>query len=250
MKKIQVFIVDDEISAINTLSGMLDQFCPQVKVLGHASTVGTAIEGIERLIPELILLDIEMPPFGNAFDLLRRLKHQKFGVIFTTAYPKYAIQAIREVQPWAYLVKPYSVQDLLDALNVADKKLQEINGSEFDETTTGIILPDARKGNIVVRFSEILYCRSGQATVDVFVRRNGQIDKITTYKTLRDLEGELPEHFFCRSHNSFLVNMSHIERFERTGRNGIIHLPDQIQVQISVQRMGDFEEKFQAFLHR
>jgi two-component system LytT family response regulator len=250
MKKIQAFIVDDEISAINTLKGMLDKFCPDVHVMGHASTVGTAVEQIGKLNPELVFLDIEMPPFGNAFDLIRQVKDARFGVIFTTAYPKYAIQAIRVVQPWAYLVKPYSVHELSEALDVAGKKLQELGLSEMEENQQGIILSDARKGNIVVRFQDILYCRSEHATVDVHIRRNGQPEKVTTYKTLRELEGDLPDHTFCRTHNSFLVNMNHIERFERTGRNGVIHLPEKMQVQISVQRMADFEEKFHAFLQR
>lgn len=72
--------------------------------------------------------------------------------------------------------------------------------------------------------------------------------KITAYRTLKDLESELPESLFCRTHHSYLVNMQHIERWERTGRNGLIYLPEGLSVYISVLKMEHFEEKFGTFL--
>jgi two-component system LytT family response regulator len=250
MEKIKALLVDDEISAINTLRGMLEKFCPQVQILNHASTVSQALEFIERYDPQLLFLDVEMPPFGNAFDLLKHTKSYKFGVIFTTAYPKYALQAIKAAQPWAYLVKPYSVKDLSDAVDVAAEKIELLNAHQEleDKSPTRLVLTDSRKGKVIIRFHEILYCQSEHATVDIYLHRNGFTEKITTYRTLRELEKELPEHLFARTHNSYLVNLSHIVRVERTGRNGVIFLPDEVQVQISVLRMAEFEQKLQAFL--
>lgn len=249
MKQITTLIIDDEISAIHTLRGMLDSFCPHARVLGHASTVGDALEATLRLKPQLIFLDIEMPPFGNAFDFLKQIKEPAFGVIFTTAYPQYAIQAIQAIQPWAYLVKPYSVGDLMEAMSVAGKKLRD-NGlhPESPADPHSLVLPDPRKGNVVVRSADILFCRSDKSTVDVWVRREETLEKYVLYRSLKELESDLPESVFCRTHNSYLVNMGRIERFERTGRNGVIHLPGPFQVFISVQRMSEFEQKFQSFL--
>jgi len=249
MKQITTLIIDDEISAIHTLRGMLDSFCPEIKVLGHASTVGDALEATRRLKPELIFLDVEMPPFGNAFDFIKQIKDPTFGVVFTTAYPQYAIRAIQAVQPWAYLIKPYSVSDLVEAVAVAGKKLRVagmLTAGQAEQHS--IVIADPRKGNVVVRSSDILFCRSDKSTVDVWVRREESFEKFVLYRSLKEMEAELPESLFCRTHNSYLVNMDQIERFERTGRNGTIHLPGPFEVYISVQRMGEFEQKFQAFL--
>jgi len=242
MKKINTLIVDDEIGAVNTLRGMLGEFCPAIQVVATALSVEEAVSAVARYKPELVFLDIEMPPFGNGFDFLERInRSNSFGVIFTTAYPKYAIQAINAVQPWAYLVKPFSVAELMEAVDVAAGKL-------YDSENQGIVIPDNRKGNRVLRIRDILYCEADGPTTDLFVVRGEKIEKIIASRTLKDLEAELPESLFCRTHHSYLVNMLHIERYERTGRNGLIYLPMGMCVSISVLKMDYFEQRFAAFL--
>lgn len=242
MKKINALIVDDEIAALNTLRGMLGEYCSEIKVVAAARSVDEAVLAAAQWKPDLVFLDIEMPPFGSGFDFVSRaLQYGTFGVIFTTAYPKYAIQAINTVQPWAYLVKPYSVADLVEAVEVASNKL-------LDFEAQGIIIPDSRKGNQVLRIRDILYCEADGTTTDIFLLRSNKIEKVTAYRTLKDLESELPESFFCRTHHSYLVNMQHIERYERTGRNGLIYLPQGACVSISVLKMEYFEERFGVFL--
>lgn len=244
MKKIHALIIDDEISAVNTLRGMIGEFCPSVKVIATARTIEEAVAAAAQHLPDLVFLDIEMPPFGNGFDFLNRTRKQHgFGVIFTTAYPKYAVQAIKATQPWGYLIKPFSVTELLEAIKVASDKLR-------DSDSQGIVIPDSRKGNQVLRVREILYCKADGATTDIFMLRHNRLEKITASRTLKDLETELPESYFCRTHHSFMVNMQHIERYERTGRNGRIYLPQNASVGISVLKMDYFEKRFAAFLER
>ncbi len=242
MKKISTLIVDDEIAALNTLRGMLGEYCPQVQIVAAARSVDEAVQAAAQWEPDLVFLDIEMPPFGSGFDFIKQAwRHGEFGVIFTTAYPKYAVQAINAVQPWAYLVKPYSVANLKESVEVAAAKL-------LDAERQGIIIPDSRKGNQVLRIRDILYCEADGTTTDIFLLRSNKIEKVTAYRTLKDLESELPESFFCRTHHSYLVNMQHIERYERTGRNGLIYMPQGNCVSISVLKMEYFEERFGAFL--
>ncbi len=242
MKKINTLLVDDEISAVNTLRGMLGGYCPMVNIVATALTVEEAVSAAAQYKPELVFLDIEMPPFGNGFDFLERAsRHNNFGIIFTTAYPKYAIQAINTVQPWAYLVKPFSVNELVEAVEVAASKLH-------DSESQSIMIPDLRKGNQILRIRDILYCEADGPTTDIMVIRGEKIEKIIASRTLKDLETELPETLFCRTHHSYLVNMQYIERYERTGRNGLIHLPMGMRVSISVLKMDYFEQRFSEFL--
>lgn len=251
MKKINALLIDDEISAINTLKGMLTQYCPQVRIAGEACSVGEAVQQILRHKPDLVFLDIEMPPYGNAFDLLKQTRNHEFGVIFTTAYPQYAVEAINTVQPWAYLIKPFSVKSLESAVKIAEEKIVEetVQGAEQHERL-GFFVNDSRKGTLVIRFHEVLCCNSDGSIVEITLLRNGKLEKITTYRTLKEMEQDFADQPFCRTHHSHIVNMSHILRFEKTGRNGVIHLPNNLQVGISVQKMAEFEQKFEQYLKR
>lgn len=252
MNQINALIVDDESGAVNTLRGMLGEFCPEVNIVGEANSVEEALRAASQYRPDLVFLDIEMPPFGNGFDFLKPFQQLPFGVIFTTAYPHYAVEAINTVQPWAYLVKPYRVVDLMAAVQTAVEKIQQRNAENASASPdkSGIIIADSRKGNIVIRTRDILYCHADGSTTDIVMKRQGQqrCEKISASKTLKELEQELPTTFFCRTHHSFLVNMAHIERWERTGRNGLIHLTCGEKVEISVQRMDFFVGLFTAFV--
>lgn len=242
MRKINALLVDDETGALNTLGGMLGEYCPRVKVVATARSVDEAVRAAAQWKPDLVFLDIQMQPFGTGFDFLDRAwRNGAFGVIFTTAFPEYAVKAIQAVQPWGYLVKPFSVHALMAAVEVAAEKLR-------DSARQSIVVTDSRKGSQVLRVRDILFCEADGPTTDIFVIRNNKMEKITASKVLKDIEAELPETMFCRCHHSYLVNMLHINRYERTGRNGLIYLPFGACVSISVLKMEHFEERFGAFL--
>ena len=248
MKKINALLIDDEISAIKTLRGMLEKYFPQVNILGIAHTVNDAHQKILKHQPNLIFLDIEMPPFGSGFDLLKKCGAYSFGIIFTTAYPKYAIQAINEIQPWAYLIKPFSINELSKAIETAEEKI--VLTSENKEDVFGnirMVIPDARKGNVVIPVGSILYCKADGAMADLFYIKDEAVVSFTASRTLKDLEEELPHDFFCRCHHSFLVNLVFVDRYEQTGRNGKIYLKNKMEVPISISKMEAFAEHFYIF---
>jgi two-component system LytT family response regulator len=252
MKKIKAVIVDDEASAVETLRGMLGTFCQQVEILAEAHSVEDALLVVQQHQPDVVFLDIEMPPFCKGFDLLKMTPNRSFGVIFTTAYPQYAIQAINDVQPWGYLLKPFRVADLVQAVLVVEEKLKEDKTVDKNEPPEhqGIIIPDSRKGNMVIHSRDILYCQADGGTTDIFLLRSGKVEKITASFLLKEVEASLPPNVFCRTHHSYIVNMQHIIRYKRTGRNGIIYLPQNHQVDISVHKMEAFETQFRKALHK
>jgi two-component system LytT family response regulator len=250
-RTIRALIVDDEISAINTLRGMLSMYCQQINVVGEAASVPEALDAAAALKPDLVFLDIEMPPSGSGFDFLKKAASVDFGVIFTTAYSQYAVQAINATQPWFYLVKPYSVSSLQKAVQIAEERLRDrqmLAEAQLSDSQ-GLTVTDTRKRTSVLRFRDILYCEADGSTSDIVVQqRRDRLEKHTVYRTLRELEAELPDASFCRTHHSFIVNMAHIKHYERTGRNGVIFLDNGEEVNISVDRMKYFVQKFEAFL--
>lgn len=249
MKKITAMLIDDEISAINTLRGMLNQYFPQVEVVAESRSVGDALLKVSRYQPDVVFLDVEMPPFGSGFDFLTKSKQYGFGVIFVTAYPKYAVQAINEVQPWAYIIKPVNVAGLADAVETALEKLNQTTSKEPKiSPTQSIIISDARKGNIVIRVLDIVYCQADGTTTDIFFEKGGKMVRMTASRTLKDIEEQLPDSCFFRSHHSFLINLLKVERYERTGRNGVVHFVNGAEAPISVAKMEEFERTFNQFL--
>lgn len=250
MKKISALLIDDEISALNTLQGMLRQFFPQINVVATARSVSEALLMAQVHQPELVFLDVEMPPFGSGFDFVNMCQDCNFGVIFVTAHQEYAVKAINTIQPWGYLIKPINVTSLMTTVELAlDKIEQELLKAPLYPATQSIVIPDARKGNIIIRIKNLIYCRADGTATDLFYEKQGEIHRTTASRTLKEIEEQLPPGVFCRSHHSFLVNLSWVERYEKTGRNGIIHLKNGASSPISVGKMEDFIHQFNAFLH-
>ncbi len=248
MEKINALLVDDEISAINTLKGMLQQYFPNVRVVAEAQSVSDALQKVKQYEPNLVFLDVEMPPFGSGFDFLEQSKDLHFGVIFVTAYQEYAVKAINATQPWAYLIKPININGLTTAIETAFEKVgqSELNIPE----TQSIIISDARKGSVVIRVRDIIYCKADGPTTDLFFEKNGEIARIKASGSLKEIEDQLPTFLFCRTHHSFLVNLLWVERYERTGRNGLVHLRHEETSPVSIGKMEAFEGKFDRFIHR
>ncbi len=241
MNKIKTILIDDEEGALNTLRGMLYKFCPNVQIVAEAATPQDAVTKIKKYKPDLLLMDIEMPPFGTSFDIIKQVPEQEFGVILITAYPHYAIEAINILQPWAYLVKPFSVLKLQTALEVAQQKIDALAAPE-ENNAANTLLIETQKSTHLVKISDILLCQSGGAEVEIFIVKQGETEQIRTSKTLKDLEEELPEDLFFRTHHSFIINTQHIDKWVKTGRNGMVLMKNQMRVPVSVQKMHQFDE--------
>ena len=248
--KINALLVDDEKGAINTLQNMLREYCPQVQVVGIAMSIDSAIRGAKALRPDVIFLDVEMPPFGSGFDFLEKCQELTFGVIFITAYPKYAVQAINTVQPWAYLVKPFSVSELKKAVEVGlEKKIQQHHSILGLAKQQRIIVQDSRKGAIMLEAGEIVFCQADGSFTDFILWKDQKISKTTSSKHLGEYEAELSPLLFCRTHHRYIVNMDYIRRVERTGRNANIHLKNtDLIVHVSVSKMDTLSQSLDRFL--
>lgn len=252
INQIRALIVDDETAARKTLSGMLGEFCPQVNVVGQCDNIHDAINRIEYLRPDLLFLDIQMSPYESGFDLLGRTKHLTYGVIFVTAYSQFAIRAINMAQPWAYLVKPFSADDLMEAVRTASIKMMEkqsrLTSAKEPEV---LMISDFRKGKIVIQTGEILYCKAGHSLVEVHYLKNGSAREcIYIYKSLRYLSTDLPASRFCRIHHGYLVNLAFVRQFEKNGRGGTAVLTDGSRLPVSVKKTGEFDRGLENYLRQ
>ena len=112
---IKAIIIDDEVHCVDTLSILLADYCPEVEVIEKCMSPKKGLEAIEKLKPDLVFLDIEMPMM-NGFELLEQFKQIPFSVVFTTSYDQYAIKAIR-FSALDYLLKPIDPKELIAAVH-------------------------------------------------------------------------------------------------------------------------------------
>jgi len=106
---------------------MIRDHFPELQLTAICSSVNEGVEKISTLKPQLVFLDVVMPPF-TGFDLLNRINSIDFDVIFTTSYEQYAINAFK-VSAVDYLLKPFSVEQLAAAVANSKRKYSSKNRS-------------------------------------------------------------------------------------------------------------------------
>lgn len=246
MEKIKAIIVDDEAGARETLAGLLERFCPEVDVVAQAGTIDEAIQVISNNQKDLVFLDIEMP-FGNSFDILESLENIDFEVIFITAHDQYAIEAFK-FSAVDYLLKPVKIKDLKNAVEKVVKRravLHEKNQkvkvliNNMNTQILKLVLPTIN-GFHVVDINQILRCE-GDRNYTRFVFINGE--KILVSKTMKEFEDLLTKHGFFRIHQSFLVNLSQIKKYNR-GQGGEVEMSDGEMIPVSRSKKEAFLKLF------
>jgi two-component system LytT family response regulator len=241
---IRTILVDDETDSIRVLERLLETFCPNVYIAGTANGVDTGIEMIRETKPDLVLLDIEMSQ-GNAFDLLNQLMPLTFQVIFVTAFDNYAIRAFK-YSAVDYLLKPVDIDDLRNAISrireqpeandlAEQMKILLSNVGMMQVSYQKMAIPTINGLNFVPVQDILRFEAKGNYTI-VYLS-NG--DSIMASKTIRDYEDVLPENIFCRIHSSHIINLSHIEKYQK-GRGGVVIMEDGTTIEVAARRRDEF----------
>ena len=193
-KKISCLIIDDEYSSQN----VLQHFIKDTDVLDLRATCHNTAEAFKYLqlkeSVDLLFLDINMPQ-QSGLDFYKTLKHPPL-VIFTTAYPQYAVEGF-EVNAVDYLLKPFSFERFLKAINKVLELLKtDSKDNEF------IILKENKALHKVI-FNDILFV---EAFGD-YVKVHTSTKTIVTHSTFSNMLSILPANFL-RTHKSFSVNLN------------------------------------------
>ena len=123
-------IIDDEKHCITTLVWTLKEYCQEVVICGTAQNGEEGLQLIKKLKPELVFLDVEMPML-NGLDMLQKIDDFFFKVIFTTAYDKYAIKAIK-LNALDYLLKPIDKDELIIAIQKVKDEATAISPGQLE----------------------------------------------------------------------------------------------------------------------
>ncbi len=233
----KAIIVDDEINGVELLQHLISENCAGLSVIAAETSPHKGIELIEKLRPDVVFLDIEMPEMSG-FELLEKLKHLSFQVIFTTAFDNYALKAFK-YNTIDYLLKPVIVAELVAAVNKLESKTKNNTGNigELLETirrvqNTGRLTISSQNEILYIETEKILRLEADSNYTNVILT-DGK--KITSTKTLKDYESLLNPHNFFRTHKAFIINLDHVEKFVKSD-GGYIVMKDNAQIPVSREK--------------
>jgi two-component system LytT family response regulator len=217
-------IIDDEKLARDLLKEYLENY-PDIEILDEADQGTDAVEKIDKLKPDIVFLDVQMPGM-TGFDVLEDIEHEPY-VIFVTAYDQYAIKAF-EKNAVDYLLKPLDEERFRNAVNRALKR-KTLEHSSIEDLLSS--MKSERKGtydtHIFVQKSEKLF----NLPVDeiVYLEASGDYTIITTKADqfvsssgIGKLEEILNPEVFIRVHRSTIVNVNYLKEIERHFNGGMV----------------------------
>lgn len=242
---IRAVIIDDEPKNIRILSKLLEEFCPNVAIVGDASNPEKAIPLLESEKPDLVFLDIEMP-YGNAFDLLDRIRPVNFELIFVTAFSEYSLKAFR-YSALDYLLKPVSIEELKEAVRKAEERLehkninQQLNNllhnlSRKKPEQQRIAFTDKDGSLVFIEIQDIIRLEAQRGYTYVHTANR---PPILSTKSIKEYEAILPEDIFYRIHHSHIINFNQMSKYHR-GRGGFVEMNDGENIEVAIRRKDGF----------
>ncbi|TDF34937.1 response regulator transcription factor [Alteromonadaceae bacterium M269] len=210
MRVLKVLIAEDEVPALKRLKRQLSQL-PYIDVIGHANTGLEALLVAKTLDADVMLLDIQMPGI-NGIEVAKQL-NDRCLVIYTTAYKQYAVEAFEHAAV-DYLLKPYSISRLEEALSRARQRLNTTTQIEHVKR----IKVSIGKTDRYFSLNEVTHFSSFEGVTMV----NGGHGCLPIDTTLSAIEVELPD-YFVRVHRNAIVNIHKIIESKRQ-LNGTLSL--------------------------
>jgi two-component system LytT family response regulator len=235
--RVTALVVDDEPLARAGLRAMLEQV-DWIACIGECATGTAAIDAIDRLRPDLVFLDIEMPGVRGT-DVMRATHHRPH-VIFTTAWSQHAAEAF-ELGAIDYLLKPFGSERLHLALERSRAAL-----GETDVTPALDRYREALASGPMTR----LFVRSGRTIVPIAVDAVSRFEadgdyvaihvgsaRYLAHLALARLEARLDPARFVRIHRTTIVNLDRVKAFRSlAGARLVAELEDGTRLEVSRTR--------------
>jgi two-component system LytT family response regulator len=247
---LKILIVDDEEAAGNILKVLIEKFVPLQKTVLYCNSPEEALKILPEFPPGLVMLDIEMPNM-NGFDFLNNAANWDFDVIFTTAFDKYAIKAIR-FSALDYLLKPVDMIELQNAINrhIIKKEFQggqqqqlvdNLLSNLHKKNTADFKLAVSVKEGVFLFETRDIICLEGTNNYTKLFFTNQK--PLLVAKTLKDYEEILSEHNFLRIHKSFLINKNHVKKMDNDGQ---LWLTNGVTATVSRRKKSEVQELFNS----
>ena len=238
---IKAVIIDDEpgMQAVN--ARLLAEYFPDINLIGKAESIESGYALIKSQTPDLVLLDIELAD-GTGFELLQKLQPYTFKVVFITGFDAFAIQAFK-YSALDYLLKPVCQNDFQDAIRRAVALIENNESASPQlEVLMQAINQQMHHKKLVLKTTEslhiieidtIYFCKSDNSYTTFYFEDEV---KILVSKSLKEYESLLAHHGFFRAHQSYLVNLNHISKVDKSD-GGFIIMNNKREIPISSRQM-------------
>ena len=254
--KLRIVIADDERPARLFLHSMLETF-DDTEIVGEAENGEEAIELIEKMKPDLALLDLQMPVV-TGIEAVKLVKKKFMPIVaFVTAYDEYAVQAF-EIGAVDYLLKPVDRSRLRETLDRAHERLEQTDFREqesarlkaateiYDETTKNDILQ-----RIPIKYNDTIVLLPVEEVVSIVADAEllhiMTIDDIryTINFRLKNLEAKLDPEKFVRLSRGAVVNLEMITHVNpSTGGTYTVCLKNNQEISVSRLQSKIFREQY------
>ena len=237
---IKALIVDDESAPRQALRDLIGRFCFDVEIVEMADSIESAYKAVMIHKPDVVFLDISMPP-DDGFALLKKFINVPFEVVFTTAHNNYAIQAFK-VSAVDYLLKPIDTDELIIAVEKVKHKLQkEVSAPSSQQPSIGKIIIPTDKSYIFVDSDNLIRIEFSDRKLYFFLK-NGQ--KHAVNKSLTDYEKTLTGQGFFRTHRTHLINLREIKEYVPDKSGGCVIMTDGKLIPVSLRKKEELLTHF------
>ncbi|AUC86115.1 DNA-binding response regulator [Polaribacter sp. ALD11] len=205
MNTIRCIIVDDEPPAIR----LLEKYVSKVSFLELVTSTVSPLEAlglIDKGGVDLVFLDIQMPELTGI--QLSKIVKGKTKIIFTTAYPQFALESY-ELNAIDYLLKPFEFERFYQAvLKAKDENISVEKQIKPQSDSYLFVKTDGKNNFEKVYVKDICYIEGLKNYVAIHLKEN----QIITHNTLKNIEEYLPKEQFVKTHKSYIVSMEHIHK--------------------------------------
>lgn len=202
-KTLKCIIVDDEPPAIR----LLEKYVAKVSFLELVTSTTKPLEVLrilEQTSIDVLFMDIQMPELSGI--QLSKIIHQKTKIIFTTAYPQFALESY-ELNAVDYLLKPFEFDRFYKAvLKLQEPKETIVSGATSDEYL--FVKTDGKNNFEKIYIKDIQYIEGLKNYIAIHLTDR----QIITYNTLKNIEECLPGNEFVKTHKSYIISLQHIDK--------------------------------------
>ena len=211
MQEIRCIAVDDEPLALEQIARYIGRI-PSLRLVGSCLTVAQAEELLLKEEVDLMFLDIEMP-LCSGVEFAERLaeSHPSIAIIFTTAYPQYAVQGFR-LDAVDYLLKPLSFEDMQSAVERVKRRIAATVQPASAASEEKDLFVRISGSTLKISIDDIVFIKGLSEYVQICLHSEQKL--LTTHDSIKHFEEMLPADKFFRIHKSFLINLAYFESAE------------------------------------
>lgn len=226
MTQIKAVLIDDEQSARNVLTNLLERSSLEINILTTSNNLEEGVKQIKKLKPNVVFLDVQMPNYAG-YEISKFFDQIDFEIVFVTAYDQYAIKAF-ELNAIDYIVKPIDRNKLKTTLLKLKDKLnkdsvlidyQNLLKTIKEKEYKKIVIPELGNRHII-NLNNIIAIEADGSYSKLHLKEN---KTITTSKNLKYFDEILPNDLpFFRSHRAWIINLKYIEFLNKSKLNIIL----------------------------